>query len=90
MGGKVSDIVGGGSDFISNVISGSISASLRSLSPINALLPKPPKVKLPQKQTMPVPDQDEVIAARRRALAMQMARGGRASTILTHNSEKLG
>jgi len=87
MGGKVSDIVGGGSDFISNVISGSISASL---SPINALLPKPPKVKLPQKQTMPVPDQDEVIAARRRALAMQMARGGRASTILTHNSEKLG
>lgn len=40
-------------------------------------------------QTMPLPDDEKVRLARKRALAQQMARGGRSSTILT-DADTLG
>lgn len=40
--------------------------------------------------TMPTPDDAAVLEAKKRALAAQMARGGRASTILSDPSQTLG
>lgn len=57
---------------------------------VGQLIPKPPKQPtLPEAQVMPNQDEEEVRRARRRALARQYARRGRASTILT-NQETLG
>lgn len=41
-------------------------------------------------QVMPLPDDEKVKLARKRSLAQQMARGGRAATILTDTSDTLG
>lgn len=39
---------------------------------------------------MPLPDDEAVRAARRRSIAQQSGRSGRASTILTDSGDKLG
>lgn len=83
MGGAIKSIGGALSDFVSSAIS-------VSLSPITALQPKKPKINIPGQPVMPVVDDKAVQDARRRMLAQQMARGGRASTILTSEKETLG
>ncbi|MBP7135978.1 MAG: hypothetical protein KBA57_06415 [Sphingomonadaceae bacterium] len=40
--------------------------------------------------TMPIADDEAILRARKRAVAQQMQRGGRSSTILTDNSDSLG
>lgn len=40
--------------------------------------------------TMPIADDEAVRRAKRRSIAMQLARGGRSSTILTGDGDKLG
>ena len=87
MGGSVSDAVSSIGGFASDLIGGAIGLSL---SPLDALKPKQPKIKIPGQPTMPTQDDKAIQDARRRALAMQMARGGRASTILTSDKETLG
>lgn len=47
--------------------------------------PKAPKV--PKPVVMPVPDEDAIKAVKRRSLAEQFGRSGRASTILTNNND---
>lgn len=51
-----------------------------------------PEVPITAPTVMPLPDDANAVAARRRSLADQMARMGRASTILTQDSgtQKLG
>lgn len=83
MGGAIKSIGGA----IGSVISGAVDLSL---SPLQLLQPKQPKIKIPGQPVMPVVDDKAVQEARRRMLAMQMARGGRASTILTSEKETLG
>lgn len=59
-------------------------------SPFTALMPKKPKYPvLPPEKPMPVGDEAEKRKARRRAIAAQRARSGRASTILSQR-ETLG
>lgn len=41
-------------------------------------------------QVMPLADDDSVLRARKRSLAAQMKRGGRSSTMLSSDSDKLG
>ena len=50
--------------------------------------PSPPPIK--PVTPMPLPDDKAALQARRRSLAMQSATSGRASTILTNQSETLG
>lgn len=50
----------------------------------------PPPPPIPKPVTMPLPDDQAALAARRRSLAMQVAQHGRASTVLSDQSEKLG
>lgn len=61
---------------------------------VDALLPKTPKADAPAvtpPPIMPTPDDAAMVAARKRSLAEQISRRGRASTILTNdNAEKLG
>ena len=40
--------------------------------------------------TMPIADDQAILMARNRAVAQQIQRGGRSSTILTDNSDSLG
>ena len=40
--------------------------------------------------TMPIADDEAILRARKRAVAQQIQRGGRSSTILTDNSDSLG
>jgi len=40
--------------------------------------------------TMPIADDEAIMRARKRAVAQQLQRGGRSSTILTDNSDSLG
>lgn len=40
--------------------------------------------------TMPIADDEAIMRARKRAVAQQIQRGGRSSTILTDNSDSLG
>lgn len=54
------------------------------------LKPKKPNINIPGQPVMPVLDDKAMQDARRRMLAQQMARGGRASTILTSDRESLG
>jgi len=39
---------------------------------------------------MPIADDEAIMRARKRAVAQQIQRGGRSSTILTDNSDSLG
>lgn len=62
---------------------------------IDALMPKSNKIgdapAVTPPPLMPTPDDAAMIAARKRSLAEQISRRGRASTILTNdNAEKLG
>jgi len=50
----------------------------------------PPKDESPTPVVMPLPDDESVQAAKKRQLALQAAGGGRASTILSQSSDKLG
>lgn len=50
----------------------------------------PPKDEPPVPVVMPLPDDEAVQAAKKRQLAIQMGSGGRASTILSQGSDKLG
>lgn len=45
--------------------------------------PKPPKPQLS-------PDKDAILAAKKKSLAIQQKRSGRASTLLSDQSERLG
>lgn len=44
----------------------------------------------PEKQTMPMADDEAVRRARKRSIAAQMKRSGRSSTMLSNDSETLG
>lgn len=60
-----------------------VSKALKSL--------QPPKIPKPKKPTpMPVADEAQAALARRRAVARRVSDRGRASTILTSDSETLG
>lgn len=60
-------------------------------APFKSLMPGSPDMPpLPQVKKMPVGDEDEKRKARRRAIAAQLARSGRASTIMSQQSETLG
>jgi len=57
-----------------------------AMAPLTSMLDDQPKVEPPavtQPNVMPVPDDQAVQQAKRRSIAAQMARRGRASTILT-------
>jgi len=77
----------GGKDLYNNTLD-------LTLSPFKAagdiLNPKKPKMpNIPEPTVMPIANDDEQRKARRRAIAAQMARSGRASTIMS-NKETLG
>jgi hypothetical protein len=59
-------------------------------SPGNLFFPEAPKIDAPKVMTMPTMDNETILAARKKSLAQQAARGGRQSTILTdYSSEQL-
>ena len=61
------------------------------MTALGVLTPGTPKQpQLPVAKVMPTQDDEEVQDAKRRALARQRARKGRASTILTGGEERLG
>lgn len=71
-----------------------IAASVAAAVVSRALAPKPPKapepLAPPKPEVMPLPDDLAAQQAKRKSLAEQITRRGRASTILTEQSDKLG
>jgi len=87
MGFGLKSLFKGGKDLYNNTLD-------LTLSPFKAagdiLNPKKPKMpNIPEPTVMPIANDDEQRKARRRAIAAQMARSGRASTIMS-NKETLG
>lgn len=76
------------------VVAGAVSAGATAYSAheqSKAAKAKPPASGLAPTPTMPVPDDQAIQQARRRSIVGQLARRGRASTILTEpTEEKLG
>jgi len=57
---------------------------------INDMFKDPQYPKLPEPEVIPVKDEAAQRKARRKAIAARMAKSGRASTMLTQDSESLG
>ena len=76
--------------FLSKLVGGVASAT--GLDDVFSIFkPKKPKYpKIPEPQIMPMADDETQKRARRRSIAAQLARKGRASTIMSQDRETLG
>ena len=84
MGGKIK------SGF-NTLVKGSKAIGRSPMTALGALTPGTPKQpQMPGAKVMPIQDDEAVKDAKRRAIARQRARKGRASTILTGGEERLG
>ena len=73
---------------ILNIATGGLAGAL--LKPFGKKKPAPTPAPEPGPQIMPLADDEAILRARRRSVAMQRARGGRSSTILSSDSDTLG
>lgn len=83
--GIAKDVVGGIGDVIGTIIGGGAKEEAPAAPP-----PPAPAPVVEKQAVMPTADDDMVRKAKRVSLQQQSARRGRASTILTQDSDRLG